>query len=519
MNLNPYPRLLSTLFFCACADAQFGPPPSNQQPEARPLPLSGRPSNGSVDPVQTPVAGGADSVNTINPSIQVQGAFRGSAQSGTTNSENLPLTLEDAINVGSSQSWIHRRGRCGAAARSQRLAAIAQMLPDITGNVRETVQQINLAAEGLRITVPIPGFHFPTIVGPFNYFDARANLTEGISLTSMRTLRSAREDARSADLSLKDSRELVALAVTGSYLQIIAAAARIQTANAQIQTAQTAYQQAVDRNRSGLSARIDVTRSQVELQTQQQRLTSFTNDFEKQKIALARLIGLPMAQPFTLADALPYREAPPADVNGLIQRAVSARADVQAAAAQVKAAEFARAAAMAESYPALAVSGDYGAIGVNPSQSHGTFSVTGAVSFPIYRSGRTRADVEQADAALAQRKAEYEDTKGGAEQDIRDALLDLTAATQQVRVAQSNRELAAETLDQARDRFRAGVSDTVELVQAQESVATAEQDYINSTFAFSLAQVSLARAAGEIEQSIPALLKGTPIEATPPQGR
>jgi len=215
-----------------------------------------------------------------------------------------------------------------------------------------------------------------------------------------------------------------------------------------------------------------------------------------------------MAQAFTLSDAIPYHEPPPMKIDDLIQAAVSSRPDVQAGAAQVKSAELARKAAQAEYYPSVSLTGDYGAIGVNPAQSHGTFSVTGAISFPIYRFGRTRADIDQADAALAQRRAEYEDAKGRAEQDVRVALLDLNAASQQVRVADSNRGLAADTMQQSRDRFRAGVADTVEVVQAQESVANAEQDYISSLFAFNLAQVSLARAIGQTEQGVVRLLHG-----------
>ena len=347
------------------------------------------------------------------------------------------------------------------------------------------------------------------MVGPFNYFDAQANFNESLSLTGLRNWQSAQENARSLELSNRDARDLVALAVSGSYLQILASAARIQTANAQIQTAQAVYQQAVDRNRSGLNARIDVNRSLVELQTQQQRLTSLVNDFEKQKITLERLIGLPMAQAFTLADSIPYHELPAPDINGLIQQSLTGRADVQAAAAQVKAAELARSAAVAEYYPSLDVTANYGATGVNPSRdAHGVFLVNGAVNFPIFRSGRIQADIAQADAALAQRKAEYEDAKGQAEQDVRNAALDLAAASQQVRVAQSNRGLAAETLQQAQDRFRAGVADTIEVVQAQESVATAEQDYISALYALNLARVSLGRAVGQTEQGIVRLVEG-----------
>jgi outer membrane protein TolC len=510
---------IHNLWFCilyvstsaTSATAQLGGPPSSpQSPKAQQVRLSGRQQNGSVTMTETPAPGSAASVNTSNASIQIDGAYQGSTAVGTVSPQVLPLSLSDAIQRGLK----YNLGPIGAGeaarqARALRLAAVAQLLPDVTGSVRETVQQINLVAEGLRISAPIPGFRFPTILGPFNNFDARATFNENLSVTALRNWRSSQENVHSAELSFQDSRELVALAVAGSYLQLIAAAARIQTAQAQIETARTVYQQAVDRNTSGLNARIDVSRSQVELQTQQQRLTSLTNDFEKQKISLARLIGLPMAQRYNLSDIIPYHDAPPADVDDLIQHALTSRPDVQAASVQVKAAELVRKAASAEYYPSLDVSADYGATGVTPTnQAHGTFSVAGGVQFPIFRSGRIRADIEQADAALSQRKAEYEDIKGRAEQDVRTALLDSGAAAQQVKVADSNRTLAADTLTQARDRFRSGVSDTVELVQAQESVATAEQDYISALYAFNLAQVSVARAIGQTERGITRLLQG-----------
>jgi outer membrane protein TolC len=497
---------------CHWLSAQFGPPPAaGEIPGAQQLPRSDPRQNGTVIPVQTPAGfTGSTSINTIRSTIQVQGAYQGSTAHGTVSSQPLVLTLEDAIkrgiqyNLGSIGA-----GEAARQARAQRLAAVAQMLPDVLGSVRETVQQINLAAAGFRINAPIPGFRFPAVIGPFNNFDARASLSENLSITSLRNWQSSREIARSAELSVKDSRELVALAVAGTYLQITASAARIQTARAQLETAMAVYQQAIDRNKSGLNARIDVNRSLVEMQSQQQRLTSLTNDFEKQKIALDRLIGLPMAQAVTLADDVPYRETPVPDVDDLIQRALAGRADVLAAAAQQKAAELAKRAAVSEVLPSLDLNGDYGVVGVTPTnQAHGTFTAAAGIRFPIYRSGRTRADVEQADAALAQRKAEYEDAKGRVEQDVRLAVLDLTAASDEIKVAESNRSLAADTLEQARDRFRSGVADTIELVQAQESVATAEQDYISALFAFNLAQVSLARAIGQTEPGIARLLQG-----------
>jgi outer membrane protein TolC len=433
----------------------------------------------------------------------------GAVAGGSLISQPLALTLEDAIarglryNLGPISAGDEAR-----AARAQRLATLAELLPDLTGGVRETVQQINLAALGLRLNQPIPGFNFPSVVGPFNYLDARAYLTETASLTGLRNLRASRDLTRSADLSAKDSREIVTLAVANAYLQLISSAARVETVRVQITAAQAVYQQAVDRNKSGLNARIDVNRSLVELQTQQQRLTSFINDFEKQKIALARMIGLPLGQVFTLADTIPYHELPVGNLDEMIGRAMRDRADVQSASAQVKAAEMTRKAAGAEYFPVLDAAMDYGVVGINPSQSHGTFTVAGGVRFPIFRFGRIRADIDEANAVVSLRRAEYEDVRRRAEQEVRTAVLDITTASQQVGVAESNRTLAAETLVQARDRFRAGVADTIEVVQAQESVASAEQDYINALYLYNVAQVSLARAVGGAGEGVARLLRG-----------
>jgi outer membrane protein TolC len=479
---------------------------------AQQLPLSGRKQSSSVSIGQsTAGAAGSGSVNTLNNTLQVQGDLQGSVPGNDpVTREPLSLTLAQAVRRGlqfNLSALVSNTAQRDANA--ERLGARAQLLPDVNGDVREAVQQINLAASGLRFpSIPLApgraGFNIPTIVGPFNYFDVRASISQSVAdLTRLHNYRSSKESARAAGMTVLDSRELIVLAVTGTYLQVIAAQSRVDTARAQIATAQASYTQAVDRNKSGLNARIDVNRSLVELQTQQQRLNSLLNDLAKQKISFARLIGLPLSQSISLTDVQPFN--PTETVSGLdemIRLAWDQRPDVRAASVQVHAAEEARRAATSEYLPSLSLNADYGVIGVNPAQSHGTFSVTGNLHVPIFRSGRIKADVEQASAALAQRRAELEDIRGRAEQDVRNALLDVGTANEQIRLAESNRHLAAETLEQAGDRFRAGLADTVELVQAQESLATAEQDYISAMYSYQLARAGLARATGAAEKSI-----------------
>jgi outer membrane protein TolC len=231
------------------------------------------------------------------------------------------------------------------------------------------------------------------------------------------------------------------------------------------------------------------------------------NDFAKQKINLSRMIGLPVSQEYSLRDTLKYSPLEEFTLEEAISRASQNRKDLQAAQTQIRAAEQTLKAARAEYLPSLSINANYGAIGPVPSNSHATFGVTGSLRFPIWQGGRVRGDIEQAGAAVAQRRAEYDDLRQRVEADVRNSFLDLSAAQEQVGVAESNRALAQDTLQQAKDRFVAGVSNTIEVVQAQQAVAAADQDYIATLVAHNLAKASVARAVGGAEQSIQKYLK------------
>ena len=391
------------------------------------------------------------------------------------------------------------------SAQGQRLAQLANLLPNVAADLMGTEQQTDLAVYGF--TFSVPGFNIPTVVGPYHFFDLRGHVTQTVlDLTTRRNYHAAEQMLRAAQLSAQDARDLVVLAVTSGYLSVISAGSRVDTARAQVAAAQAVYRQANDRHTAGLAARIDVTRTQVELQTQQQRLTARENDFAKLKIQFGRVIGLPPGQEITLTDKVPYAPLSGLTLDQALTRAEGARADLKAAQAQVEAADLARKAAIAERYPSAGVAGDYGVIGPAPDNMRGTFSVTGTVRFPIWQGGRVRGDIEQADAALRQRRLEYQDLRARIDADIREDFLDLTSAASQVAVADSSRMLAQDTLSQSRDRFSAGVADTIEVIQAQEAVAAAEEDYIDSLLAHNLAKASLARALGQADQGVQQLL-------------
>jgi outer membrane protein TolC len=228
---------------------------------------------------------------------------------------------------------------------------------------------------------------------------------------------------------------------------------------------------------------------------------------EKQKIALARVIGLPQDRGLILTESLTFHELPSPEASAEIVRAEKTRADLQSAEAQVRAADQALSAARGERLPSVTLNGNYGVLGTDPTSAHGVFAVTGSVNVPIWEGGRIKGDIQQAEATLRQRKAELEEEHGRVEQEVRNALVELRTASGQVQLAERNRGYANETLTESRDRFAAGVATTVEVVQAQEQVASAENDYISSLFSFDLARLSLARAIGEAETSLPDLLK------------
>jgi outer membrane protein TolC len=388
------------------------------------------------------------------------------------------------------------------AADALRRQLRSELLPQVSAGLLVTEQQLSLAALGFG-----GRDGFPSVVGPFHYFDLRAGVAQSVfDLTKRRNYRSGQENLRSTRFAAQDARDLIVLAVTGGYLQIVAAQARVAAVEAQVATGQATYQQARDRQAAGVAPLIDVTRTQVELQTQQQRLIAVQNDLAKLKIAMDRLIGLPAGQDITLTDTLPFAPLTSVTLDQALKDAYAHRADLKAAESQVRAAELARAGAAAQRYPTAQFAADYGVIGQDPTNSHGTFTVTGAVRMEIFTGGRIAADVEAADASLRQRRAEYEDLGGQVDAQIRSAFLDLTAAANQVAVAESNRKLAAQTLTQARDRFAAGVTDSLEVVQAQEAVAAAEQDYIAALYSHNLAKASLARAMGQADANIKTFL-------------
>jgi outer membrane protein TolC len=507
---------LSALVSSTAAVAQQPGQSASSLPKAQQVqPLSGRTASagfGSVTTQQTPQNGGSGA-NTINSTIQVTGAYQGSANpSASANSAQAPITLNiaEAIRL----ALRYNLGGLSANAsvrqlRGQRLAALAEFLPTIFGTLSETAAKIDLQSEGLSSSTFGGALPIPTTVGPFHYYGALANASESLSFTSLYNLRSAQAAADAAQMNAEDAHQLIILAVSGTYLQVLADKANVASQEAQVKQAEATYTQTQRQFEAGTKAVVDRNRSFVEFHTEQERLSSLRGGLTKQTMQLARLIGLPVGQVINLVEDLPSQVPPAISVDDEVKLALDERSDLKAAKLQLRAAEESRRSSRSEYLPSLSVNGNYGLEGQNPQQGGvAVFQAAASVTIPIFQGGRVRADLEQADAAISQRQAEYADEKGAVELDVRQAYVDLQVAAEQVDVAKENRKVAAETFQQSVDRFAAGVTTSVEVVQSQESVAAAERDYIGSLFSLNLARISLARATGQIESFIPNMLKG-----------
>ena len=465
-------------------------------------------SGQSLAPAPVPQSGsssysGSQSSNSqsSNPGAGLsQSPFSGSVPEGKATGDVLPLSFKDAIDRGLRNNLgLLLQSDTSLTARGEKWKELSELLPHLNATVNESVEQIDFAALGFRFNIP----GVPNVVGPIGVFQTGAYLTQSVfDYHAIQRKRGASYNEKAAQYSLKNARELVVLAVGNSYLVTLSGAARVDTAQADVTTAQALYDKAADQQKAGVIPAIDALRAHVELQSRQQELIVARNDYAKQKLTLGRVIGLPPGQEFSLTTAAPYEPLATLPLEQDLQRAYASRPDYLAAAQQMRSAEEFRRAATAEHYPSLDIAGDYGAAGIRPGSSHGVFEVGATLNIPIFAGGRTHADVTEAEATLRQSRQQLENLRGQIDYEVRSARLDLNAAADQVEVARSSVDLATQTLAQAQDRFTAGVTDNLEVVQAQDALTSANQTYISALYSHNLAKIELAKAVGFAEEGV-----------------
>jgi outer membrane protein TolC len=472
--------------------------PASAQAVAGPVPQGS--SNTDQNSSSTLASPSAPSQNQSS----YQGSVPGKLEPGV-----VPISLQDAINRGlKTNLGLLLSSQDVQSARGERWKQLSALLPNVTTTSYVDGSQVDLAEFGF--SFKFPGVSIPSVVGPFGYYDARAYVTQSVlDLKALNKTRAAAQDVKAAQYTAKDARDLVVLAVGYNYLLAIADISRIESVSAQVNTAQALYNQASDQVQAGTSPAIDGLRAQVELKTRQQELIQAKNNLAIQKLALARVIGLAPGQQYELSDKSPYEPFAAMKLEDALQLAYDSRSDFRAASANVHSYEYSAKAAKAGYYPTISFTGDYGVAGTYDTlATHGVFDVRGTLSFPLFQGGKVHGDVIEANAQLEQSRQRMENLRAQIDADVRTAYLNLESSSEQVEVAKSNIALAQQTLDQSRDRYSAGVADTVEVVQAQEQVATANDNYISALYNFNYAKISLARALGLGEQSVREYFKG-----------
>lgn len=497
--------LLALLFATAGARAQTPAQQVTGPTRPQPIPLSGRgmPDNPVSVQQQTAPSTAPGDVNVLNTTVMVQGPYTGSVPAGALAPDTVQLTLDGALKLALRNNLGRLTQDAGVTqAEGQRLAARSALLPNINVGAVEAFSKENLRTLGLKTNI------VPAAV-VFNYDDLRAVMQQTVlDLVSLHQFHGATEVLKSTQFNARNARDLIVLAVGGSYLQLTATRARLQASQAEVEYDKSVFNRARDQYSAGLAAKLDATRAEVQLETEEQRSISLQADVDTQSLRLARLIGLPLGQKFVASDVYGFQPVTGFTLDTALDRAMHRRQDLQAAASSVKAADAAVKAARSERLPLISIHADAGVAGTAPTlTSLGVYSVQGIVTVPVYNGGRIAGDEKQADAARTQRRAEYEDARAQVDQDVRQAFIQLNAAESQVHVAGRNQTLAHESLTQSVDRFLAGVTDTVEVVQAEQAVVAADDDQITALYEHNLAKLSLSRAMGAGEETLPQLLR------------
>lgn len=454
---------------------------------------------------QSEMGSSATSSSASMQSAVTQNPFLGGVPSGPVHPGVLQLSLFGAIQRGLRYNLgLLLSDQATAQARGARIQSLSHLLPQISAGTSESSEQINLKALGFP---SFPGV--PDIIGPFGVFDVRGYLDQPVlNLKNLHQEKAASDNVKAAHYTYQNARDLVVLVSANLYLEAVAGDSRVSAARAEVKTAKAVYDRAVDMKKAGMVPSIDVLRSQVELQAEEQRLIFLKNQFQTEKLTLARAIGLHVAQKFQLTSKVPYSPPPPMTLDEALNEALATRSDYKSLVAQVDAAEALEKAAKSERLPTVDFHADYGDIGPTPGNSHGTYTVEGSLKIPIFQGGKVRGDEMEANALLQQRESELKDLRNQIAYQVRTAFLDLKSSDDQVHVARSTQTLAHEQLKEARDRFAAGVVNSLEVVQAQQAVASADENYISSLYRYNAAKASLARALGLAERAFKQMIGG-----------
>ena len=427
------------------------------------------------------------------------------ALSPAQNPAPLQLTLEDAIARALKWNLSVRVASAeienAAGTRERQLSAL---LPHVTADHATSLHNTNLVAFGLSA----PGLPIPRVIGPLSNYDYRVAGSQAIvDRQAYHALKSTERQQDAVKLSYQDTRELVIRDAAGLYLQSQAAQAQVEADESRVTTSQALLKLAQDQHNNGLATGVDLVRAQVQLQRDQQTLLVARDDYDTSILYLERFIGMTPGEPIVLAQRLAFYPLQPPDIGAAVETALEARADYRSLFAQRQALVEQQKAAHARYLPRFSVDGNYGALGRSYGFMPGIGLIEGVVSITVFDRDR-EGQQAQTTSQLHKIDAQIADMRRGIEQDLRKSILDLQSTEQQVKVTQAGLDLAQRELTLAQDRFKNGLGDNVEVVTAQSSLQSAEDNHIAALARHADAAVALGRALGAGERNYQKYLGG-----------
>jgi len=411
----------------------------------------------------------------------------------------LRLTLNQAVTLALKQNTTAQIAVLTAAQSEQdKKIALSELLPQAQLGVTEEWQRVNILAQfgGTRI---FPGF--PGHVGPYSVFSAGPSFNGPVfDLTLFRRYQASRNAANASKAESLSTREQVILLVVSQYIGTLRSIADVQASQSRVDLAQALYNQAADLQKEGVGTGIDTLRANVELQNENQRLLEAQASRDTSLFGLSRLLNLDPRQNIELGDSLSFFDTPQPDVEASIEESLAARPEWKALHERIRAAESQKKAASAARLPSVHFSGNWAQLGTEPSSVIPTYTYAGTLSMPLFTGGRIRAETVRADLDIQKLQQQQADLRNQIALDVKTALINLDSARSQVKVANLGVQLSKEEVDQARDRFNAGVANNIEVIQAQDSLARANDNQIAALYRFNQARADLARAIGQMEK-------------------
>jgi outer membrane protein len=413
--------------------------------------------------------------------------------------EALRLTLDQAVALALKQNPTAQIAILTAAQSEQdKNIARADLLPQANARIADEAQKVNLLAQFGGKT-PFPGF--PKTLGPYQVFSAGPSVSAPVlDLTLWQRYQAARNTADAGKANSLSTREQVILLTVSQYIGTLRAIANVQASQSRVDLAQALYDQAADLQKEGVGTGIDTLRANVELQNEKQRLLEAQNDRETLLYGLSRLLNLDPRQKVELGDSLNFSDTPQPEVAASIEEALASRQEWKALGSQIKAAANEKRAAQDSRLPNVRFDGTFAYVGTSGNTTLPTYTYTGSVNVPLFTGGRIRAEVVRADLEIQKLEEQRADLRNQIALDVKTALLNLDSARSEVQVANLGVQLSKEEVDQARDRFKAGVANNIEVIQAQDSLSRANDNQIAALYRFNQARADFARSIGQMEK-------------------